>query len=160
MTPVEVGLVAWAIVATAVAFWCAVHARFLSEKVAFIQRANETSAEQTREFYLAQLARCDTDTKFLRDRHADEIERLLNTIQFGQPTRPEAVVTTPEPDAESRVIRSISQDMIENGAKRIQAMYAERGTAVSMEECRLEAEAMITGVGLSSLPDRTLLVRD
>lgn len=110
-------------------------------------------AEQREAQHSAEIARLNTV-------HSDALERLMNMIQFGTVKPPEAVVTSPEPDAEQRVLRSISEDMIEAGALRLQAMYLERGTIVSMEELRDEARSMIEDVGFVGTTDRILKVKD
>jgi hypothetical protein len=54
----------------------------------------------------------------LRARHAAEIERLTNLLTIGSTARKEAVISDGEPDAESRVLKRISEDTIEAGSSR------------------------------------------
>lgn len=100
-----------------------------------------------------------------RKRHAGEIERmhaanavvlerLAHTVQYGTPTPQPAVVKDEEPDAESRLLAGISNDMVTVGGRRIQAEYARLGQVVSLEECEAEARAMLHGVHPDIPPER------
>lgn len=94
------------------------------------------------------------------ERHAAEIERLTNLLTVGTPARPEAVVTAPEPDAESRLIKAISEDSIRAGIIRLKQEYAQLGIVVADEEVRDEVIAMLMGNRIPENPDRILKVAD
>ena len=66
-------------------------------------------------------------------------ERMLNTAQFGTPTRPEATVVEPEPDAVTRAGRAVDEQTIMFAKERLREMY--QGIGVPMEDADLEAEA-------------------
>jgi hypothetical protein len=92
--------------------------------------------------------------------HVSSMERLMNMQSFGTTTPKEAAVTEQEPDAETRLLRGVTQDMINHGAAVLQAEYEKRGVIVSIEELRDEAHSMILGVGFTPKTDRHLAVRD
>jgi hypothetical protein len=79
------------------------------------------------------------------ERHAAEVERLTNLLTLGSTARKDAVISDGEPDAESRVLKRISEDTIEAGIVALTAEYAERGIHVSAEEVRDEVISMIMG---------------
>lgn len=94
------------------------------------------------------------------ERHDREIERLTNLLTVGTPARPEAIVTEQAPDAESRLIKQISEDSITAGISRLKDEYRQIGVLVSDEEVRDEVIAMLMGNQVKPNPDRTLPVKE
>lgn len=96
----------------------------------------------------------------VHERHDREMERLTNLLTVGTPARPEAIVTEQAPDAESRLIKQISEDSIAAGISRLKDEYRQIGVAVSDEEVRDEVIAMLMGNQVKPSPDRSLPVKE
>lgn len=88
------------------------------------------------------------------------LERLMNMQAFGTTTPKEAVVTEAEPDAETRMLRGVTEDMINHGAAVLKAEYEKRGIIVALDELRDEAHSMLLGVPFKPTLDRHLAVKD
>lgn len=99
----------------------------------------------------------------LNDIHAKALDRVLHMVSYGSPEPKPAEVKDAEPDAETRLIAGISEDMIHVGATRIQREYEKIGQIVSLEECEAEARAMAYGL-TPDIPEermgRGLFLRD
>ena len=154
-----------------------------AERDAAIERGTKLSEEE-RSRYRAVIdgerASHEKEIEYMRERHTAEIERLnaahsvvlerlAHTIQYGTPTPQPAAVKDAEPDAESRLIFGITEDMVKVGGQRIKRMYEDIGQVVSIEECEAEARAMLHGVhpdippermGLAALQDGPTLVKE
>lgn len=74
------------------------------------------------------------------------IERTQNVLTTGRAEPPEAIVTREE-DAESRVLRVISEETIRHGMQILRdQVYGPAGVAVEDDVLREEAIAMLNGI--------------
>lgn len=121
--------------------------------LAILLRDARTQIVRERQAHLAETERLNTT-------HATLMERVLNMQTYGTPTPKEATISEREPDAESRVLRRISQESIEAGASALKKMYEDAGIIVTIEEVRDEATSMLMGISPSVAPNRGLLVKD
>lgn len=92
--------------------------------------------------------------------HTAITDRILHMQQYGTPEPAEGRVTEREPDAESRVLRRISEESITVGAAMLKQEYEQAGVVVTDEEVRIEAESMLLGVSPSINPRVALRVKD
>ena len=81
----------------------------------------------------------------LNNSHAEELKRLANMKVAGTTEIPAAVRIPMKPDAEARASAQIREETIQRGAERLKEEYHRAGMALSDEEARLQAEAMLSG---------------
>ena len=79
------------------------------------------------------------------DRHLAELERMSNMLNAGTPIAPEAEIVSQQPDAIARVRSKVHEDSVSNLATDIKQRYSDRGLALSEEEARIQAEAILMG---------------
>lgn len=121
--------------------------------LALLLRDARTQLGRERQSHAAEIERINT-------LHVQMTDRILHMQQYGTPTPKEAVVADREPDAESRVLRQISEDSVKAGSIALKQMYEDAGVMVSEEEVREEAISMLMGIAPSPHPSRALLVKD
>lgn len=73
------------------------------------------------------------------------IEQLMHLVQFGMPTKTEAVVSDREPDAETRLARRVTQETLDKAVANLRREYEKIGVPVTDEELRTEAQTIMTG---------------
>lgn len=171
-------LLVWALVASLAAAggWSAVYfitgknlllIQFGETRDAFFRdtlRQHRSDAFETfgvvRQLALQREGQHEAEIERLRVAHEAVVERLMNLTAFGTIRPADAVVTNAEPDAESRMLRAISEDTVNAGAAVLQREYEQRGVVVSIDELRDEARAMILGVPFTPASERHLGVKD
>lgn len=87
----------------------------------------------------------------LIDRQADTfgaaIEKAMNLVNYGQPTRNEAVVEEREPDAMTRAARLVTEDTVALASNRLREEYAKLGPSFVPTDKELESEARLLVTG-------------
>lgn len=155
----------WAMISTIAAFVFALSHRFLAEKVreeqktwaareASLQSSIADARERSDAVIEHERARHTAEVERMAKTHDAAIEKVLHMVAYGSPHEKPAVVKDEEPDAESRLIAGISEDMVRIGGLRIKTEYERIGQIVSLEECEAEARSMLSGVPVQVPPER------
>lgn len=77
--------------------------------------------------------------------HGKALEHLMNLVQFGMPTRQEAVTEEREPDAATRVARRVTEETITRAIADLRKQYAAINVPVTDAELDAEARSIIMG---------------
>lgn len=91
--------------------------------------------------------------------HVLVLERLSNMMAYGTPIPREAVVSDPEPDAETVVRRNVREDQIKQGVLVLSREYERMGLKVSEEDVREEVLSMLGGISPKAPDDLVLAVK-
>lgn len=92
--------------------------------------------------------------------HRSAVEHVMNLVNFGSPTKREAIVEEREPDAAVRAAREVDQQTIVRAMDSLRKNYGEIGVPVTEEELRNEATVLVTGGTWSPPASLVGLVRD